>query len=35
MNVNKNAKGQDKDLNKARGQEKVILHEQMCGRGYK
>lgn len=35
MNVNKNVKDQNKDIDKVRGQEKVILHEQMCGRDYK
>lgn len=35
MNANKSVEDQNKDIDKARGQEKVILHEQMCGREYK
>lgn len=34
MNANKNTEDQ-KDIDNARGQEKVVLHEQMCGREYK
>ena len=34
MNVNKNTENQ-KDIDNTRGQEKVVLHEQMCGREYK
>lgn len=35
MNVNKSVEYQNKDIDKARGQEKVVLHEQMCRREYK
>ena len=35
MNVNKSVEDQNKDIDKARGQEKVVLHEQMYGREYK
>ena len=35
MNVNKSVEDQNKDIDKARGQKKVVLHEQKCGREYK